>query len=123
MMYHIKLCLYVLLGSVLFIVDRLIKSYALIFFSTRYSLNSWCACELSFNRGISYGLFYSENSIFFWSITALTIILTGVILTYAFYRAKKGFSIFGEVFVLAGALSNICDRFLYQGVIDFIELS
>jgi len=42
---------------------------------------------------------------------------------YAYKRYVAGETIYGEVMVVAGSCSNILDRFVYGGVIDFIEVS
>ncbi len=42
---------------------------------------------------------------------------------YAYRRWQETGFILGEVLVLSGALSNLIDRVVYAGVIDFIALS
>jgi signal peptidase II len=42
---------------------------------------------------------------------------------YAYHQYLCGNSIIGEVCVVTGSLSNLIDRVVYHGVIDFIILS
>jgi signal peptidase II len=54
------------------------------------------------------------------------LVIIGVTLflgSYAYHRWHDNKIIIGEVIVLAGGISNLIDRALYQGVIDFIALS
>jgi signal peptidase II len=114
---------YFFAGIALIIIDRLTKYGALLLCVSRYQMNRYCAFELVFNRGVSFGIFYSTSPIVFWLVTTAIIVLTLGVWIYTVKQYKIGRLVWGETLVLAGSISNIIDRFLYRGVIDFIELS
>ena len=114
---------YGLLGLVLFVIDQIAKYEALCFCAQGCRINDYLSFEVVYNRGSSWGLFHSQSSMLFGLVTLGVILLTGAVVWYAILRFRAGYSILGEVMVIAGSLSNIVDRFLYKGVIDFIELS
>ncbi len=114
---------YGLLGLVLFVIDQIAKYEALCFCAQGCRINDYLSFEVVYNRGTSWGLFHSQSNLLFGLITLGVILLTGAVLWYAVLQFRAGYFILGEVMVIAGSLSNIIDRFLYKGVIDFIELS
>lgn len=73
------------------------------------------------NRGISFGLLNISDEFVFW---ALTSIIAGIIfyVIYLLCCEKNNIMRWGFSLVLGGAISNIIDRLLHQGVIDFIDL-
>jgi signal peptidase II len=75
------------------------------------------------NRGISWGMFHSSNLIVFVAVSLLIGFVTFIVLLHALYCFKKNVGILGHVLVITGSLSNLIDRALYGGVIDFIILS
>lgn len=81
------------------------------------------SCNVTLNRGISLSIFSGVNDYFFYVLTgAITLFLCG----FAWYihkRSEAGLDTFGEMLVLVGGTSNLMDRFLYGGVVDFIHLS
>lgn len=113
---------YLPLGIFVFMIDRLTKWWAL-GLSDDLIINQFLSFHLAFNRGISWGLLSSDQTFLFSMVTISIILLTIILAWYAWDRYRQGYCIIGETLVLAGALSNICDRFYYQGVIDFIVLS
>lgn len=116
--------LYFLLGIVIFGIDRLSKCVALIWCTDKnYYVNSFLSGELAMNRGISWGLFHSNNKIIFLLVSLVIVCFTLLFFSYAYKHYKEGFSIVGEVCVITGSLCNIIDRVIYGGVIDFIILS
>lgn len=115
--------LYALVFAIVIILDRITKVWALTNLEYSRQITSFLSFELIFNRGISWGMFNQSGVSVFSSITALIIFITFALTWYAYERMSKGHIILGECMVIAGALSNTIDRFLYQGVIDFILFS
>lgn len=114
---------YGFLGIALFVIDRMTKMKALLACQDRFVINPWLSFDLAFNRGISWGFFYSTATPLFVFISTIIGIVTFIIALMGISRFLAGHTIFGELLVVVGSLSNIIDRFYYQGVIDFIELS
>lgn len=112
-----------------FIIDRVSKMWALTLSSalpiyegqsTNFHLIPDVYFRLVFNRGMSWGILNSENSWQFVLVTILICIITFWLFRYSIFKYRSGLSIFPECLVLFGSLSNIFDRFMYKGVIDFI---
>lgn len=114
---------YGLLGLIVMLVDRLTKLEALLCCMERFKVNSLLAFEVGYNRGITWGFFYSQSSLVFTFVTVLIMAITTGVIWYAYDQYKLNQPIIGETLVIAGSLSNIFDRFWYGGVVDFIELS
>ena len=109
---------------ILFVVDRATKWYALMHWEQGVNLVSFVRLELSLNRGISWGLLCDSTpySWLFITTTILIIALTTALLVYAYTRYSQGHTPYAEGLILVGSISNIIDRLLYGGVIDFIVL-
>jgi signal peptidase II len=105
------------------ILDRITKYIALSYCSQVQRADSLISCYLSFNRGISWGMFHSDNEMPF---LVVSLVITGITLALASYAAIRYMNhqlILGEILVLAGSCFNLVDRFMYGGVVDFILLS
>lgn len=102
--------------------DRISKSIILKYFSdAEYVINSIFSLSLSWNRGISWGMLQFNAPVGF-AILSVFIILIVVFLTiYTFVKYRNNENIFGETLILAGAVSNIIDRFWYSAVVDFLD--
>lgn len=111
---------YIILFLSIVISDRITKLIALNKFNTEYIVNKYLSFELIFNRGISFGLFNSEYNYLFIFITTVIVLVTTIWAYHSYIRLKSGDIIVGEIAILAGSLSNILDRFIYGGVVDFI---
>jgi signal peptidase II len=114
---------YLLLFSGVVTIDRITKNWALEHCIEPYTVNDFLSFELIFNRGISWGLFNSSND---WVFLLVSMLIIGILLgltLYTFVRWNNTHWVIGEVLVIAGAFSNMVDRFLYRGVVDFILLS
>ncbi|MBA3751743.1 signal peptidase II [Candidatus Dependentiae bacterium] len=113
---------YLLLFLLVLFLDRVSKGYAIRWWCTEYMVNSLLSFHVTLNRGISWGLFNYGDTITFVGITALILLVTGVLTFSAYHKHRQGIPFYGELLVIAGSCSNIFDRFLYGGVIDFISV-
>ncbi|MBI2507976.1 signal peptidase II [Candidatus Woesearchaeota archaeon] len=88
------------------IIDRILKFYFLSneFFIFKYSLNT----------GAAFSLFQGWNN--------FLIIFSAVVIAFILYHHKNKKLETGMAFLLGGTLSNLADRVIYQGVIDYIHL-
>jgi len=114
---------YIILFACVTILDRVTKYLALTYCDQSPKTDSFLSWYLSFNRGISCGMFHSDNE---WQFFIVSIIIMGITLALASYMIIRYINhqlVLGEVLVLAGSFSNLLDRFLYGGVVDFILLS
>jgi lipoprotein signal peptidase len=114
---------YGILFSGIFILDRISKYLALNYAKHAPKSDSLISWYLSFNRGISWGLFHSDNELLFFAVSILVTGVTVGLASYTFIRHMNHQPIIGEILVLAGSCSNLLDRFFYGGVVDFILVS
>ncbi len=113
----------ILVSSIIFLLDRLTKYYVLHTCPQQWVINQFISIRLLLNRGISWGIFHTTNYWGFIIVSSLIIVVTTMLAFYTYVRWRQGFWIGGECLVLAGSLSNIVDRIIYHGVLDFILLS
>lgn len=86
-------------------------------------ITSFLSFELVLNRGISWGMFHSTNNAVFVIVSLCIAIIVGVLCCLAYRNYQYGRCILPEVCIIAGAISNLVDRIMYAGVIDFVLLS
>lgn len=114
---------YFLLFTSLLFLDRITKWWTLrTLIHGDIHINSYLSLSLSFNRGISWGLFSFSSPLLFWLLTLCIAFIIMVFIGYTVHEHVSGRNVVGEAMVCAGAVSNLFDRFLYGGVVDFIEL-
>lgn len=120
---RVYMVLWVVIACAVLIVDRVSKWIALNFFTEPVYINKFLTFDLTFNRGISGGLLHFDHPGAFCLVSiAVTAIL--IIITFWTWRVyRQGGSIIGQVLIIAGGFSNILDRVVYGGVIDFISVS
>ncbi|MFH1643832.1 MAG: signal peptidase II [bacterium] len=118
----LKVAFYFFIFAAFFFFDRLVK-YLVIqkLFLDGIKLFNFLNLNLVLNRGVSFGLFGSKINFWFMSLAILIFLIILALLVYTINRFKNNKNIFFEVMVLAGAMSNLLDRFIYNGVIDFID--
>lgn len=112
---------YIGLALVAFCADRITKLYALHNFVVPQHITSFISGELIFNQGISWGMLHSIDGSNFGTVSVLVLVMTFLLMYYTYKRISLGYAIYGEVLVVAGSISNMLDRFLYHGVVDFIS--
>jgi signal peptidase II len=105
----------------IFLFDRITKHMALGMLKT-YVVTPFLSFQLVFNRGISWGMFHSDRQSFFVALTVCIAAIIAGLAYHTYQRYISGRSVYAECAVLAGALSNVVDRILYKGVIDFVHV-
>lgn len=115
--------LYSILAIIIFFIDRVTKYLAFYFLNNNKIINDFFKFKLILNRGISLGLLNSKNPIIFSLVTTSVILITFYLIFYTINKHKTNYLIYGEILVITGSLSNILDRLLYGGVIDFIAIN
>jgi signal peptidase II len=106
-----------------FIADRLTKYWVLNYLTSPYEITSFLSFEFVMNRGVAWGFFHSEAQTPFVLLSLMIFGVMMLLASFAYNRLNEESLIVGEVLVIAGAFSNIIDRVVYQGVIDFIVFS
>ena len=101
--------------------DRVTKWYAMHNCAIPKYVTDFLSCELTYNRGISWGLFHSANNYLFGAVSVVIACVTVVVAAMAWQQYKEGHLIVGELLVVTGSVSNLVDRVLYSGVVDFIH--
>ena len=108
-----------------FALDRFSKIYILNILNNEgqvdFYINQYLNIYLVWNTGIGFGLFSSENNIFYNLLTVIILIINIAILYFAFIETKiKSFFL---MIILGGSLGNLFDRVYYRAVPDFIDLN
>ena len=118
----VQIGLYIATILGVFMLDRITKLAALACFQTEKLFGHYLSCQLVINRGISWGILNSADALVYRSVFIVVVAVTLLLAWYSYKRAQEGYTIYGELMVLAGSLSNIVDRVYYNGVIDFISI-
>ena len=108
-----------------FALDRFSKIYILNILNSEgqvnFYINQYFNIYLVWNTGVGFGLFSSENKLFYNLFTSIIVIINIVILYFAFIETKiKSFFL---MIILGGSLGNLFDRIYYRAVPDFIDLN
>ncbi|WP_237154587.1 signal peptidase II [Oryzibacter oryziterrae] len=74
---------------------------------------------LTWNRGISYGLFQQDSALGRWLLVGFTVVATLALVTWM-VRASHRLTIFGLSLIVGGAIGNFIDRVAYGAVVDFV---
>ncbi len=114
---------YFVLCTGLFALDRITKFLMLQRGYSPVRVTSFFSLQLSFNRGISWGLFNSQNTASFIMVTLMTCVVTCLLAAHVVKQWRVNSSVWGGMLAFTGAFSNIIDRVMYGAVVDFILFS
>ncbi|MBT3456033.1 signal peptidase II [bacterium] len=114
---------YGFLGGLVILVDQLTKWLALTKVAEPFKFNQFVSFNVCFNRGISWGMLNSDSTNVFVIVTFLIFLVCCGFAWHAYNQFKNEKSVVLETLIISGAISNIIDRFVYSGVVDFIVLS
>jgi signal peptidase II len=115
-----SLALATFMGLSILVLDRFSKFLALAWCQESHDVTSFLSCNLSFNRGVSWSLFASENVYVSIGLVCVIISLISFLGWHAYKRMQDHKSVTAEIMIIAGAMGNLIDRALYGAVIDFI---
>ena len=123
--YSRKNIFYILIVIFIFLLDRFSKIYILNYVEENGNIdiyvNSFLNLILVWNTGIGFGLFSSEETLFYNLITIL-IVFINIIIIY-FINTTKDYRIYFFLIILGGSLGNLFDRVYYFAVPDFIDIN
>ena len=111
MLKYLSIFLLVLIGTI--IIDQNIKS---LFVHGYYWDSSCISLELHYNRGVAFSLFASLGPYLKW----LQVVLITGIVGYIFYEGYIKRFAFPLGLLVGAAISNLYDRFIHVGVVDYI---
>ena len=107
----------------IFFIDRITKNYILEIAESQNAveiyINPFLNFVLFWNKGIDFGLFSFDQLQAYNLITALIIIIIGIII-FIIYK-QTDYRIYFYLMILGGALGNLFDRLYYSAVPDFID--
>ena len=119
-----KILLSLLIIFICFLLDRLTKIYTIKFLIENkidnYYVNEFFNLTLTWNRGIAFGLFQSED--LFYHFISFLIFLIILLIIFFIIKSKLIFEIVLYSMITGGALGNFFDRIYYRAVPDFIDL-
>jgi signal peptidase II len=75
---------------------------------------------LTFNTGVSFGMFQSNGMLGFWLLIIIALSLC-LWLCHAIHQSNNQFEHIAYSMIIGGALGNVLDRFSYGGVVDFLQ--
>ena len=120
---HKNFFLNIFIVILIFLLDRLSKLYVINLsekiYSSKIFSSKFLNIELIWNKGIAFGLFSSDESHIYDSISLL--ILAIIILILIFIKNTNGIERYCYILLLGGALGNLYDRITYKAVPDFID--
>ena len=114
----------IIIISLIFLLDRISKIYVIhldeILLNSEIIALKFINIQLIWNEGVAFGLFAFDDKFFYNLITGFIIVI--ILILIFFIRKTAGIEKYSFLIILAGALGNVFDRFLYSAVPDFIDI-
>ncbi len=112
-------------AAVVALADQLAKTWILSLFSVRPSgdivpVTGFFNLALTWNRGMSFGLFNNRAAINAVVFTALAAVIVAGLLVWL-WRAREPLVVFAVGLVVGGAVGNVVDRLWRGAVVDFLD--
>jgi len=101
----------VLLGT--FIIDQNIKS---LFVDGYYSAGECIDLELHYNKGVAFSMFAFLGAYLKWIQAGLVTVILFVVFKEGYIKRYA----FPIGLLIGGALGNVYDRFIHEGVVDYV---
>mgnify|MGYP002632315600 CR=1 FL=1 len=76
---------------------------------------------LTWNRGVSFGLFNIDSAASPWILSILAIVIVGVLGRWL-HRAEGKLMAAALGLIIGGALGNVVDRIVHGAVVDFLDV-
>ena len=113
-----------LLAALIIAVDQLSKHWILaglqLQVGDRLAVTPFFNLVLTFNRGVTFGLFYHHSDLMPYLLSAVAILICGGLLLWL-ARTNDAFVGTALGLIIGGALGNVIDRLRYGGVADFLD--
>lgn len=77
---------------------------------------------LTWNMGISYGLFQQHEALGRWLLISLTALATVLLAVWLWRSRDRLIACLALALIIGGALGNLVDRIVFGGVVDFLYL-
>lgn len=77
---------------------------------------------LTWNMGISYGLFQQHESVGRWLLIGLTALATVLLSVWLWRSRDRVVAALALALIIGGAIGNLIDRVMFGGVVDFLYL-
>ena len=120
---HVRLGIYIAVAILL--ADQLTKFLVLhgmeLGFGERRVIAPFIDFVLTFNRGISYGLFQQDGEFGRWFLVVLKLAAAGLF-AYWLAHSESRLTAVSLGLLIGGAIGNALDRMVYGAVVDFVSL-
>ena len=114
----------ILIILIIILLDRISKLYVIhldgILLNSEIITSKFINIQLIWNEGVAFGLFAFDDKFFYNLITGFIIVI--ILILIFFIKKTIGIEKYSFLIILAGALGNVFDRFLYSAVPDFIDI-